>query len=81
MPTKFTPKQLAEFRVISDCEHCVHYVACPFWIALLFANHENTGEFLKMMLPDIEQPCVMFAKHPMFWGQQEDTKETKRAVD
>ena len=65
---RYTAKQLQDFREISKCTKCVHYMGCPFWMAVLLLNGERAGPFHRMMLPDIEKPCIMFAKHPIYWN-------------
>jgi hypothetical protein len=76
---RYSTKQLKAFRTISKCEKCVHYMGCPLYMTILLLNHERCGPFQRMMLPDIEKPCIMFAKHPIYWNLTgEDLKDKKR---
>jgi hypothetical protein len=59
---RYTTQQLQEFRKISECENCVHYNGCPFWISLLLVNEERHGAFFHAMMPDITRRCIMFVK-------------------
>lgn len=59
---RYSCKQLQHFREISRCEQCAHYIGCPFWMTILLLNNEPTGHFMKMMLPSIEKPCLMFLR-------------------
>lgn len=66
---RFTHAELEAFRVNSHCEDCLHYGGCALWMTILLLN-EETFPWNAMLVPDITEPCPMFAKPWWKWGQR-----------
>ena len=62
--TRYRSAQLRQFRLISDCERCVHYAqCCPLFLAILLANEEDLTASPLDQFVDMVSPCPMlFAK-------------------
>ena len=59
--TRYRSAQLRQFRLISDCERCVHYAqGCPLFLAILLANEEDLTASPPDQFVDMASPCPMF---------------------
>jgi hypothetical protein len=68
---RYRSAQLRQFRLISDCERCVHYAqGCPLFLAILLANEEDLTASPLDQFVDVASPCPMFfaasEKAPLF---------------
>ena len=58
---RYRSAQLRQFRLMSDCERCVHYAqGCPLFLAVLLANEEDLTATPLDQFVDMASPCPMF---------------------